>query len=406
MNKRIVIGFFLLLVLFVSACENVDLNKVSKEDIDKVIVCEKPYIRFASTCCLDQNNNKICDKDEVSQKTEVAEKQIEKESSPTINTQETPQEQKIEKQEEVKEIEYGILLEDTFSNDNTEKWLEVVDDWQVINGQYYTSMIGGFTGEVGFVMAGDLSWRDYTLEFDFIPSYSATEHGNVIGVYIMAQKTSPYSFSGYASSIGYDKTATIAKYENGKPKDLIKIFNENFGFNSSTTYNVKLQKIGKDIKLKVWEKGSQEPEWQLTAQDDKFNSGYIAFDTWNTKMSIDNVKVIGTGKPITKMVQEVEQTENQQTTQITAKTDINTFIKNIKPVSSFNYCNCIPSHAGEMKTNCEVCRLFQSMCYKNKDGSKEGCSDLYKLNQVINCVGMNDVRWWYKENSCDLAPNS
>lgn len=63
MNKLILVGF-LLAVLIVIGCENVDLSKVSQEDIDKVIVCDKPYIRHASGCCLDQNDNTICDNDE------------------------------------------------------------------------------------------------------------------------------------------------------------------------------------------------------------------------------------------------------------------------------------------------------------------------------------------------------
>ena len=49
-------------------CENVDVSQISDQDLerisDKLIVCNKPYMRFASGCCLDQDNNGICDKDE------------------------------------------------------------------------------------------------------------------------------------------------------------------------------------------------------------------------------------------------------------------------------------------------------------------------------------------------------
>lgn len=55
-------------ILLLSACENLDLSKVSQEDAAKIanatIVCNKPYIRFGSSCCLDQNENSVCDKDE------------------------------------------------------------------------------------------------------------------------------------------------------------------------------------------------------------------------------------------------------------------------------------------------------------------------------------------------------
>jgi hypothetical protein len=56
--------FSLLLIIFISGCKDVDLSKVSKEDINKVIACEPPYMRYASECCLDANTNKICDRDE------------------------------------------------------------------------------------------------------------------------------------------------------------------------------------------------------------------------------------------------------------------------------------------------------------------------------------------------------
>jgi coenzyme F420-reducing hydrogenase delta subunit len=43
---------------------NIDLSKVSQEDVNKVIVCPDKYIRFGSSCCLDTNSNGICDSDE------------------------------------------------------------------------------------------------------------------------------------------------------------------------------------------------------------------------------------------------------------------------------------------------------------------------------------------------------
>lgn len=56
------------LLIFLTACQGVDINSMSDEDLqrvsDKLVTCNKPYIRFASTCCLDKNDNSICDKDE------------------------------------------------------------------------------------------------------------------------------------------------------------------------------------------------------------------------------------------------------------------------------------------------------------------------------------------------------
>ena len=66
-NKLLIIVILLISLVFISACDNfgkVYLSNLSEGDVDKVIKCDKPYMRFASGCCLDQNDNKICDNDE------------------------------------------------------------------------------------------------------------------------------------------------------------------------------------------------------------------------------------------------------------------------------------------------------------------------------------------------------
>lgn len=97
--KKILLSLFLFSIIFVFGCENVDLSKVSDEDLErlseKAIVCPEKYIRFGTSCCLDQNANNICDRDEKTK---------------------TPEEQEIE--EEVVVIspqEYEVL---TMENDN------------------------------------------------------------------------------------------------------------------------------------------------------------------------------------------------------------------------------------------------------------------------------------------------
>lgn len=68
--KKLIIIILLFMAIFIAGCSQADLGKinlssVSKEDINKVIVCNPPYIRYAAECCLDKNNNSICDRDEV-----------------------------------------------------------------------------------------------------------------------------------------------------------------------------------------------------------------------------------------------------------------------------------------------------------------------------------------------------
>jgi len=53
-KTKIILGIlaFLVIVSFLNQC------------LSKNIVCDEPYIRFEKGCCLDENDNKICDEDE------------------------------------------------------------------------------------------------------------------------------------------------------------------------------------------------------------------------------------------------------------------------------------------------------------------------------------------------------
>ncbi len=67
MNKFILI-VFVGSILLLTGCEDIDLSKLSDEDLerisDKFIVCPEDYMRFGSSCCLDKDSNRICDRDE------------------------------------------------------------------------------------------------------------------------------------------------------------------------------------------------------------------------------------------------------------------------------------------------------------------------------------------------------
>ncbi len=66
--KKVLLLFMFICIVF-SSCSNAELNSLikdlDKKDIEKIIVCNKPYIRHGYECCLDQNSNNICDKDEI-----------------------------------------------------------------------------------------------------------------------------------------------------------------------------------------------------------------------------------------------------------------------------------------------------------------------------------------------------
>ncbi|MBU1029605.1 MAG: hypothetical protein ABIC91_00055 [Nanoarchaeota archaeon] len=67
MKNKLLLFFVLLFVLV--ACEDIDISQLSDEDLerlsDKFVVCNNPYIRVGTGCCLDVDNNSICDSDEV-----------------------------------------------------------------------------------------------------------------------------------------------------------------------------------------------------------------------------------------------------------------------------------------------------------------------------------------------------
>ena len=67
MKKISILG--LILILLLVGCENIDLSKLSDNDLErisnKLIVCPSNYMRFGSSCCIDYNpKNGFCDRDE------------------------------------------------------------------------------------------------------------------------------------------------------------------------------------------------------------------------------------------------------------------------------------------------------------------------------------------------------
>ena len=71
MNKKYVrpiIFLFLLSIVLVTSCgkinPEIDVKNLDEEDINKLIVCKSPYMRFEAGCCLDTDANVIYEKDE------------------------------------------------------------------------------------------------------------------------------------------------------------------------------------------------------------------------------------------------------------------------------------------------------------------------------------------------------
>ncbi len=87
MRRTIIFGLFLVLILIVSGCNQIkDMIKPTAESATKP-ECNKPYILVGWDCCLDQNDNKICDKDEIAKQEQITESEetepIESDTKPT-----------------------------------------------------------------------------------------------------------------------------------------------------------------------------------------------------------------------------------------------------------------------------------------------------------------------------------
>ncbi|MBI2667981.1 hypothetical protein HYX17_04410 [Candidatus Woesearchaeota archaeon] len=94
--KKVVIVLFLLTTLFISAC--------SKEVVNESSFCKKPYFEFKKgECCLDNNNNSVCDESEPKEEVKsempapeqdkVEEAVVEEIKEPVITQPEEPKEE-------------------------------------------------------------------------------------------------------------------------------------------------------------------------------------------------------------------------------------------------------------------------------------------------------------------------
>lgn len=181
-----ILGFLVFILLVVGACA----PKVTKP------LCNTPYIEFkAGECCLDSDNNKICDSDEVK-----------KEASPVkVSVEQKPAEQQIPPVDSIK----GKLLLDKYANDlqsykpcfNFESGQKVDSHSEtadvcfvLISGSgYYTTPTGkggiklaSYGGDVRKTASCPKDKAEYTdrAQFDSIQQYCIITHD---GKYVIVQ---------------------------------------------------------------------------------------------------------------------------------------------------------------------------------------------------------------------------
>ena len=103
MKHTILIGIFITAIILVSGCK---INSIEDD-----IICNSPYIRHGLACCLDTNDNNICDKDEG---IEITAEEPEVEEEVEEETEEEEEEETVEIPEITAKLEgfedYDIVL--------------------------------------------------------------------------------------------------------------------------------------------------------------------------------------------------------------------------------------------------------------------------------------------------------
>lgn len=110
MMKRTILALLVLVVLVLGGCKGGVTGGT--------IVCNKPYILVGTDCCLDKDDNSVCDKDEIEEQAvePVEPPKEEVEEEPAIEEVETPPET-VEEPEEVASNEFLIGLGDSIEFD-------------------------------------------------------------------------------------------------------------------------------------------------------------------------------------------------------------------------------------------------------------------------------------------------
>ena len=160
MKKLLIIVLFISLI-FISACTNfgkIDVSNLSEEDVNKIIKCDKPYIRFATGCCLDANDNKICDDDEngktqSNQNIDVNNKLVYIPDSPQLQT-ELDQTCNLISQKDSN----GYYCDGQNTNKCTKDK----------NGHYYLEYLGKIIGKCGVAEIGKVDCSAFILSIDNI----------------------------------------------------------------------------------------------------------------------------------------------------------------------------------------------------------------------------------------------
>lgn len=120
MVRKIILAFLVLTILILSGCGESSIT-------GGAVVCNKPYILVGNDCCLDKNDNNVCDKDEE----DVAAEQVEPPKGEIIEEQiEEVKEEIVEEVVEQNNGEYVMKEGETITFQAKDIMLDKIDYFQ------------------------------------------------------------------------------------------------------------------------------------------------------------------------------------------------------------------------------------------------------------------------------------
>lgn len=264
-GKTAYLGIVIMALLFFSGCSGLDVSQVSNEDIQRisenVIVCEEPYMRFGSGCCLDQNNNKICDNDETGNQKTSNDVVLEENTNQTINNKVNDNEIKIE-----------------------------------LNNQDFTYMCYNGEEVSDINKCPDISdtLKENKVEFE-LKSISQPNYQAGAGVqnleYVLKLNGEEIDILNYCYKVGGNGCEMVGLMEKGKDRGVVDLINEKLASKNIMTYlcnyqdndegknrNFKNDCIqtceNKEYKLVIKSKGGKDPVLMSNYVNFKFSSQY------------------------------------------------------------------------------------------------------------------------------------
>ncbi len=186
-----------------------------------------------------------------------------------------------------------ILFFDDFEGEMNDAWVMPDGEW-VINDGHLKNGPGG-------LYSGDEQQSDYIISYDLWIDQFHPLRGKCGCYFYLSDPVTPCTentngyFVGFVLSgpIGSSVFLSIDKCENGVSSRLGYLELENPIYQQEL--HLKFGRIGSSLFAKFWREGESEPDWQVSAVDKPFHTGYwMPYFSWSDGW-IDNFKVEGFG---------------------------------------------------------------------------------------------------------------